>query len=655
MRTQARALEVERWVLVVAAAAPPVAIWRAASDPFSLPKATVVVLAATVLVASAVHRWITERRLVLPLGPVTIAAAAFVVALVVATLASDQPDISVVGGYKRYGGLAFYGSCAVLLVGVVRSFDLDNVRRLAHGFLVGGGIAMTYGVMQWVGLEPYRWRNLYGDAVFSFLGNPNFAGAYAGIVAAFGSWCALDRAASPAVRALGGWVVLASALTAWGSEALQGFAAVALGVVVVGIGALLSRGGSWERLAVKAILGAGGIAVVAGVLGIAGAGPLGFLGEQRTLRLRRYYWDAAIAMFADQPITGVGPGRYGPNYRAFRSEEAALNSGDFTLAADAAHNVPLDMFAQGGLLVGGAYLAVVLLTGWCIVTGLRRLQGEDRLLLGAFAGAWAAYQLQSLVSIDVPPLAAAHWLLAGAIVAGARPPALRTFSWGVVASTAKKGRGPTKPRVSESMERAGLVAAGIVVIAGTWLATRPIRADIALADSRGAGGDRSAASAAADRSVELAPWESTYPFQKAVRSLNAGRTDEAAAALEEALERDPKGPEQIVTRARVADADGDVDQALALYERALEVEPHAADMKVEVATYRLENGDADGAAGLVLELTDALPDRADLWVLLARAYAADEQRDRAREALLRALDLEPENEAARELQDEIAA
>lgn len=179
---------------------------------------------------------------------------------------------------------------------------------------------------------------------------------------------------------------------------------------------------------------------MAAVLGLASIGPLSILGEQRTLRLRRYYWEAGVAMFLDDPVAGVGPGRYGANYRAFRTEEAALNSGEFTVSADAAHSVPLDMFAQGGLLAGLAYLVVVGLIAGVIISGFRRLEGRDRLLLGAFAGAWAAYQVQSLVSIDVAPLAAAHWLLAGAIVAIVRPPSLRVLLVGSSQPRTSQGR-----------------------------------------------------------------------------------------------------------------------------------------------------------------------------------------------------------------------
>ena len=645
-------LDADRWVVAVTAGLSPVLIWRSAGDPFIMPKATIVGLAAVVLLALGTYRWVSEGRAHLPLAPVTGAAVLFVAALVVATLTSDEPAMSVVGAYKRYGGLAFYGSCAVVLVATVRAFDAAGATRLAYAFLIGGGLAMAYGVLQALGLDPYSFENLYGDAVFSFLGNPNFAGAYAGIAGAFGLWAVLEGRLHPAVRVGGGAVVVASIVTAWKSDSLQGPAVLVVAAGVVALAWLLARDEDRRAaLAAKVLLVGGAVAAVAVTTGLARLGPLQALGGSRTVQLRRYYWDAAVAMFVEDPFTGVGLARYGGNYRGFRSQQAALAT-DLTVSVDAPHSVPLDMFAQGGVLLGVAYLAVVVVTGWALVSGLRRLRGHDLLLLGAFGGAWAAYQVQSLISIDVAPLAAAHWLLAGGIVAIARPPALRviTFPWAPVAPVPNRKRAPT-PTASESRQWVALAVSGAVLVVGGWMVTRPIRADIAYSDSRVAAGrgQTGEAFAAALRSTELAPWEATYAFEQGARFLDAGEAPMAIEALREAIRRDGKGIEQTLTAARVEDLLGNPAGALDLYERSLRIEPRSPGLLLEAATYQLANGAQDRAVDLADALTASVPDRPEFWLLLARAHLAGGQEAEARAAADEALDLAPDSVEAREL------
>lgn len=649
MSAQRDALEADRWVLMATAVASAIFLWRAAFDPFSLPKATVVAVGALAIFCLGLNRVVADGTVTLPRSPHAVVAAVFLAGLLLATATSDRPLISIVGYYKRYGGLVLYGSCVLLFIAVLRAFTGASIRRFSASLLVAGGAVVIYGSMQWIGLEPYKWQNLYGDAVFSTLGNPNFAGAYAGFSLPLALWGVTNTGWSLPWRAASGVVALAAVATAVASKSFQGPATLVLAGAVFALAWALHRGGTVRRIGVPVLLSGGAVAGVALLAGFAGTGPLDRLGEQNTLQLREYYWGAAASMFADDPLTGVGLDRYAAHYRSQRSEEAALKS-EFTVSADAPHNVPLDMFAEGGLPLGLGYLAFVGLTLWVIITGLVRLRGPDLLLLGALAGAWAAYQAQSLVSIDVAPLAAAHWLLAGAIVVVAGPPQLVSvrLPWAPRPVVGKK-RGTRVPRRSKARERGGAIAAALIAIVGLWLVTRPLRADVAHQDARKAAAARQAeaADAAGERSTSIAPWEPTFWFRRGVLTLDSGRERQAAPLLEEAIRRDPLGLEQVVTAARVYGVLDDPERAGELYDRALRIEPHAPELKVEVARFKLAQGDFDAGIPLAEELVKARPDNADFWLLLGKAYTADGQESEARDALERALELSPDNAEAK--------
>jgi O-antigen ligase len=644
------ALGADRWVVYITAVASAVAVWRPAFDPFSLPKATVVVLGGSALVLLALMRWIRTGVVSLPSSRLAVAAGVFLVALALATLASDNLATSVAGHYKRYTGFVLYASCVALFFGVVRAFSAATVERLTLALLTAGALVIGYGVMQWVGVEPYDWQNLYGDAVFSWLGNPNFAGAYAGIITGPALW-GLTRGDWPLWgRAGAGVLLLGCVAVAVKSDSFQGPVTVLVAGGVFAVGWLVYRGGRAVKVGVPALLGAAGVLVAFTLAGFAGSGPLARLNDQNTLQLRLYYWDAALSMFQENPITGVGTDRYVAYYRAERSQEAALNT-VFSVSADEPHNVPLDMFAEGGLPLGLAYLAFVGLTGSLVVIGFIRVRGRQLLLLSGLAGAWAAYQVQSMVSIDVAPLAVVQWLLAGAIAVVVAPPAFRDIRlpWAPAPVVKGKGKGKASRRgtrqTSAARDWAAIVVASLLAVGALWFFTRPLRADIAFGESRSATVQQEKF-ALAERSTELAPWEPMYWFQAGVRRLDSGQEPRAMALMEEAIERDPRGLEQVVTGARIANTRGDIDRAAELYARALEIEPYAPEMVAEVARFKFAHDQAGEAAALAEYLTEVRPEIVDFWVLLGEARALDANEAEAAVAFRRALELSPDNEAA---------
>lgn len=638
---QAR-LHPDRIAIAVIAVATALAIWRPAADPFSIPKALVVVGGAAALILLALVRWIRDGVVAIPRSAVTLAATAFVAALSFSVITSDNTTASLVGVYKRYDGFVLYAACVVLLMAVLRAFTPATIRTLVLAQAVAGGVVVAYGVIQWRGIDPLDWEQTYGDAVFSTLGNPNFAGAYAGMTFPLMLWGVVRDGASIAGRVIFGALALCAVATAIASDSVQGPATVAIGGGVFVLAFVISRRGWVAKagvpLMIAAAIGGGAVAIA----GFNGSGPLARLEQEATLEIRRVYWGAAWSMFEAEPMTGVGMDRYHAFYRAHRAEDAA-NDISFTVNADQPHNVPLDMLAEGGLPLGGAYAFFVLLTGSLLLYGLVRLRGTNLLMLGALGGTWAAYQAQSLVSIDLAPLAAVHWLTAGGIAVLARPPRMKTFRlpWGGAAAAGR--RAAAVP--SETRGAVGAILAGALAIVGLWFLVLPLRADAALGDSQQAVVNKNATGAieAAKRSTDLAGWEGTYWFQYGVRMLDAGRQKEAMTALEHAIEREPRGLEQVVTGARISAALGDEKRAADLYAQALRIEPHAPEMLLEVAKFRAVNGDFAAAQKALESVVEVRPSDSEAWLVLGQVYAEQENLPKARAALERVVSLGADN------------
>jgi putative inorganic carbon (hco3(-)) transporter len=90
-------------------------------------------------------------------------------------------------------------------------------------------------------------------------------------------------------------------------------------------------------------------------------------GENAASRLA--FWDAALRMSYDRPLTGVGPGRFS------EEAEAYVRNAPSTLTHPVAHNSYLEILAESGALALGFFLAYLIGT-WTL---LRRMWRASRL------------------------------------------------------------------------------------------------------------------------------------------------------------------------------------------------------------------------------------------------------------------------------------
>jgi hypothetical protein len=135
---------------------------------------------------------------------------------------------------------------------------------------------------------------------------------------------------------------------------------------------------------------------------------------KESVSIRGFYWRAAIEMFKDNPIFGVGTDQYGTFFRKYRESSYALRYG-FEITSSNAHNVYLQFFATCGILVGVSYILLVLLI---FKYGAQTLKSEDNhnLFFGGIFFAWIGYIIQGLISIDNISLGIWGWLLGGAVL-----------------------------------------------------------------------------------------------------------------------------------------------------------------------------------------------------------------------------------------------
>jgi O-antigen ligase len=441
------------------------------TDPVNVTKlfalGGVAAAAVAVLLAFGLQElWASSKFLVIFVGLFLIAS--------LNTIVNSEASLTqnLYGAYGRNTAFIAY----LLLVSVILSVAVlrreNSFKYLIWGLFGAGLVNAVY--CNWVILfgDFIPWDNPYGNILGTF-GNPNFVGAFLGLFAASMVAYSFKQGTKITVR-LGVLVLFFVTLYAIiDSNAIQGRAVVAAGLGIVGFYLVRSKFEAFIAQAVYLLfIGVAGTFALLGALQI---GPLTKYIYKTSVSLRGEYWQAGWNMGSDHPFTGVGFDTYGDWYRRARDTQALILPGPNT-TTNAAHNVPLDVFAFGGWPLFVSYLGILALSVIAIVKVTRRNRQYDAVFV-TLTTAWACYQLQSIISINQIGLAVWGWLFGGALIAYEIATRPKKNSEGTEAVKGKSSPGRSaKDKQKETIFSSTLLA-GIGAVVGLLIAVPPYSAD----------------------------------------------------------------------------------------------------------------------------------------------------------------------------------
>jgi putative inorganic carbon (HCO3(-)) transporter len=644
-------LAVDRYVVAAAVVLTCILFTAKAADPVNVIKLTALLLSALALVATAAYRVVRHRVVHLPTGSVAWIGLLLGVGLLISAVVAPVTGTAVYGAYGRNSGLLAYLGALLLFFAAVRVLDPPHTRVLLGGIIFAGLFTASYGLLQRVGVDAVAWNNPF-NPIIAALGNPNFASGYLGITGSVAAGAALWRGWATGWRVLAGCTAALCLLAAGLSDSVQGPIAAAAGLFVIAAAASLNLNRRPRVLALAGLVGAAAAGLATLLVGaLATTGPAAAVFTDTGSVARVFYWNAALAMFGDKPWTGVGLDQYGTFWRTYRNTGSVEYLGGPSFS-DAAHSVPLQVLAQGGLVLGLAYGAFLVLVATALVRGLLRLEGSDRMLLAALGGGWAAYQVQSLVSIDQVPLIVLHFVLAGAVLAvsGISRSRLVRLPGAVPeqqpASAPRSKRRPAAVPRRRDPSGADAIAAtmvAVLIVATAWQSLDPLRANVAAASGDGAlrSGNGNQALQDYEQALALLPSQPVYWGKLGAFLTQVDSPARAEDAYVEALERDPYDLNALRNLARLAEDEGDLDDARKMLARLLDVDPLNPDSLVAAGAFELRHSGAQQARALLERAVQRLPSDASLWATLGDARAVLADAAGAREAYERALKLEP--------------
>jgi len=390
----------------------------------------------------------------------------FVSSMLIAVFSSDSPVAqNLYGSYGRNNGLIAYIFLLAILFSSLSLNSLKSFESIVKALLVAGVVNISYCLWVIMFGDFIGWSNPYGN-ILGTLGNPNFIGSFLGIFFTAYLAFALSKSASKVLKLSLLVVLPVTAFEIYDSHAIQGRVVAALGVGILGFLLIRSRFGN---LATLGYLLAGSVAGLFALLGALQIGPLTNYIYKTSVSLRGQYWLAGWNTGESHPISGVGMDSFGDWYRRSRDVHALELPGANTVV-NAAHNVPLDMFAFGGWPLLITYISIMGLAALAAVKLIVRNKAYDP-IFAVLVTAWVGYQVQSIISINQIGLAVWGWLLSGALIAYER--STRSGSAELI-QPASQPRKKTQSNAIQSQLLLIGVTSGVI---GLLIALPPLTAD----------------------------------------------------------------------------------------------------------------------------------------------------------------------------------
>jgi O-antigen ligase len=379
-----------------------------AIDPINTPQLTVLVVVAFISfgILIVARKSIDFSRYKVILGLLSI----FNLNLILVVIFSKANlGLQLYGTFGRNTGLLTYISLSIIFFSAVLASNEKSLLKFSKVIYLVGLIATTYGVIQFIGLDPVPWDNIFSP-VIGFLGNPNFQSALLGICGVV-VFTHLFESGTGNKKLYSAIFFLVLVFTIYQTNSKQGILNLLAGVAIV-IWIYVKEIGRQNLTRLVTVLMFFFGSLVA--LGVFNFGPLGEFLYKRSVSARIFYWEAGLKMTLEHPLWGVGLDNYGDWYRRSRTTQAATEFGPDSVS-DVAHNVLLDFSSNGGLLLLALYLCLIAITTLSIVRVIKR-QSKFNATHSALVGAWVSYQVQSLVSINQLALVFIGWILSGLLI-----------------------------------------------------------------------------------------------------------------------------------------------------------------------------------------------------------------------------------------------
>ena len=318
---------------------------------------------------------------------------------------------SLYGVHGRQTGLLTYLFLVLQLLFTAYFSNIKILSGYIKGLLFTGLISNFYALLQIANLDPLPW-DLPEKWVTATFANPNFLSSFIGISAVVAYALVFANDKSKVFRFTMALYILISLAVIQKSLTVQGYIVLATGIAFVSLVKLYFSNKYRKFFPPSIFLVA--ISLVYSLMDIFQKLPWSSVLYKLSVSARGDYWRGSLGIIKDHPWLGIGFDQFRnwyPRYRDLKS----LSHGEGDLFFDSSHSIFLDMALNGGILLLLIYFLLLVLTlrsGYRILKSKNSFNYENTAILGA----WIAYQVQTLISINHLGLVIWGWLLSGLII-----------------------------------------------------------------------------------------------------------------------------------------------------------------------------------------------------------------------------------------------
>lgn len=334
----------------------------------------------------------------------------------ISSIINNQQFFSAVsGGYQRNFGIATMLALSILFFfGVTTQINLRQF--INYGLLSVLILANIYGYLQIIGLDPLPWTGLHNGITLT-LGNPNFAGALYGMLSCVVYIKILQNKKNNFKLAYIGLLV-SSIFLGFRTYSIQSQLLTIFGCLIAAN--ILYRNDTRKISKKLRLLSMSGI--LTSITFIVLLFTTNLLPNQRSqifnqssIPQRLDYWRTGLEIFMDNPIIGVGADGYQRYAALYRNANQVVRDG-YMVIPDRSHNVLIDHFANGGLVIGLMWTILVLSVFYALIKLISNFSQNQNCEVAILGAVWSAYIAQSLISPDQILLSMIGYSTGGIIV-----------------------------------------------------------------------------------------------------------------------------------------------------------------------------------------------------------------------------------------------
>lgn len=337
--------------------------------------------------------------------------ALWILGLCVTLILNSGPLTEKIYGISgRHLGFITLLSFLILAIQSIQASSINGVARTSRAILFIGLLLVPYSFLQYLEHDLSNLVSIYNKMPTGTFGNPDFNAVVLSFIGIACLWTILYESKHILWKAILLTYFLAVCFLIYATQAAQGFWSLFIGCLVI----IYSNFHTGLNGIKRRIFGIS--TLITGVvifLGMLSLGPLSKLNDIGAVKVRLYYWAAGICAGNFSPIFGVGFDEYGDLYRRCRPDDAFI--WDPNRVTDVSHNIYIDYFVSGGLILLSGYILLVFATIKKISAILKsssELVRKSSLLVAIFF----AFLAQGFISINQIGLAIWGWIFMGLIL-----------------------------------------------------------------------------------------------------------------------------------------------------------------------------------------------------------------------------------------------